>query len=171
MMGMLCDWLEKVGLDVYDDPSPPPPVQPEKTPELTFNLPSKSLDTLFSAHLLGNETPEPKGVKEFLATPEYEHEESQPRVEEVSTAADYQSRSSMVVKEVGVLKTLSSSPDTDTAVEASQELPEVQEDSDQQSRTNEFKGRSKSAASTNLSTWCCSTIRSETGLSEFEDLM
>ncbi|KAL7857928.1 hypothetical protein AOLI_G00180300 [Acnodon oligacanthus] len=107
MMGMLCDWLEKVGLDVYDDPSPPPPVQPEKTPELTFNLPSKSLDTLFSAHLLGNETPEPKGVKEFLATPEYEHEESQARVEEVSTAADYQSRSSMVVKEVGVIKTLS----------------------------------------------------------------
>ncbi|KAL7857930.1 hypothetical protein AOLI_G00180320 [Acnodon oligacanthus] len=101
------DWLENVGLDVYDDPSPPPPVQPEKTPELTFNLPSKSLDTLFSARLLGNETPEPKGVKEFLATPEYEHEESQARVKEVSTAADYQSRSSMVVKEVGVLKTLS----------------------------------------------------------------
>ncbi|KAL7857924.1 hypothetical protein AOLI_G00180260 [Acnodon oligacanthus] len=69
------DWLENVGLDVYDDPSPPPPVQPEKTPELTFNLPSKSLDTLFSARLLGNETPEPKGVKEFLATPEYEYEE------------------------------------------------------------------------------------------------
>ncbi|KAL7857921.1 hypothetical protein AOLI_G00180230 [Acnodon oligacanthus] len=88
---MMGDWLGKVGLDVYDDPSPPPPVQPEKTPELTFNLPSKSLDTLFSAHLLGNETPEPNGVKEFLATPEHEHEESQARVKEVSTAADYQS--------------------------------------------------------------------------------
>ncbi|KAL6478907.1 hypothetical protein MHYP_G00123400 [Metynnis hypsauchen] len=290
------DWLEKVGLDVYDDPSPPPPVQPEKTPELTFDLPSESLDTLFSAHLLGNETPELNGFKEFLAIPEHEREKSQAQVKEVSSAADCQRRSLTVVEEVtlnrgpkdskvltvpptvikktaeelvkrlesfkaGVsvisvyerlvdrlmaeLETLfqikithqvlggrlfsdengaishtvneayksllnkhlmkgvscvdqwtiddvadailtefvdyalecfhvsSSSPDTDSAAEASQGwgLTEVQKDSDQQSRTNEFKRRSERAASTNLSAWSCSTVLSEPGLSEFEDLI
>ncbi|KAL7852304.1 hypothetical protein SRHO_G00180890 [Serrasalmus rhombeus] len=283
-------WLEKVGLDVFDDPSPPPPVQPETSPEMTFDLPSESLDTLFSAHLLGNETPEMNGIEEFLASPEHEREESQARVEVVSSAAGCHRRSPTVEEvtlsrdpedskvltvppavikkiaeelvkrleslKVGVLvvslyerlverlidelETMShikithqvlggrlfsdengavshivseayksllnkrltngasyvdqwtirhavnailiafadyalgcfhvsgSSPDTDTAVNASQGLgfSEVQKDSDQRSRTNEFNGRSKSAASINLSTWSCSTILSEP---EFED--
>ncbi|XP_036413155.1 uncharacterized protein LOC118797966 [Colossoma macropomum] len=96
VQAMKGDWLEKVGLDVHDDPSPPPPVQPEN-----------------------------------------------------------------------------SSPDTDAAEEASQglELTEVQEDSDQQSRTNESRRRSESAASGNLSAWSCSTVLSEPGLSSFEDLI
>ncbi|KAL7852303.1 hypothetical protein SRHO_G00180880 [Serrasalmus rhombeus] len=33
------------------------------------------------------------------------------------------------------------------------------------------KGRCESAASTNLSTWSCSTVLSEPGLPEFEDLI
>ncbi|XP_036413759.1 uncharacterized protein LOC118798430 [Colossoma macropomum] len=297
VQAMKGDWLEKVGLDVHDDPSPPPPVQPEKTPELTFDLPSESLDALFSARLLGNETPELNGVKEFLDTPEHEREEGQARVEEASSAADRRSRSSTAVEEVALsrgpkdskvltvppavirktveelvkrlessfnfrvpvislyerlvgrlveeLETLSqirithqvlggrlfpdengavsqivneayksllnerlmkgascvdqwtidyvanviltvlvdyalgcfhvssSSPDTDAAEEASQglELTEVQEDSDQQSRTNESRRRSESAASGNLSAWSCSTVLSEPGLSSFEDLI
>ncbi|KAL7852273.1 hypothetical protein SRHO_G00180750 [Serrasalmus rhombeus] len=278
-------WLEKVGLDVFDDPSPPPPVQRETSPELTFDLASESLDTLFSARLLGNETPEVNGVEEFLASPEHEREESQARVEEVSSAAgceevtlsrdpedskvltvppavikkiaeelvkrlesvkvevpvislyerlverlideletlsnikithqvlggrlfsDENGAVSHIVNEayksllnkrlthgasyvdqwtiryavnailiafadyiLGCLHVSSSSPDTDTAGKASQglEFPEVQKDSDQRSRTDEFNGRSKSAASVNLSTWSCSTILSEP---EFEDLI
>ncbi|KAL7852279.1 hypothetical protein SRHO_G00180640 [Serrasalmus rhombeus] len=282
-------WLEKVGLDVFDDPSPPPPVQPETSPEMTFYLPSESLDTLFSARLLGNETPEMNGIEEFLASPEHEREESQARVEEVSSAAgchrsptveevtlsrdpedskvltlpptfikkmaeelvkrleslkvgvlvvslyerlverlideletmshikithqvlggrlfsDENAAVSHIVNEayksllnkhltngasyvdqwtirhavnailiafadyaLGCFHVSGSSPDTDTAVNASQGLgfSEVQKDSDQRSRTNEFNGRSKSAASINLSTWSCSTILSEP---EFED--
>ncbi|KAL7852305.1 hypothetical protein SRHO_G00180900 [Serrasalmus rhombeus] len=283
-------WLEKVGVDVFDDPSSPPPVQPETSPELTFDLPSESLDTLFSAHLLGNETPEVNGIEEFLASPEHEREESQARVEEVSSAAGCHRRSPtveevtlsrdpedskvltvppavikkiaeelvkrlesvkvevpvislyerLVERLIDELETLShikithqvlggrlfsdengavshivseayksllnkrltngasyvdqwtiryavnviliafadyalgcfhvsgSSPDTDTAVKASQGLgfSEVQKDSDQRSRTDEFNGRSKSAASINLSTWSYSTILSEP---EFED--
>ncbi|KAL7845378.1 hypothetical protein AOLI_G00235700 [Acnodon oligacanthus] len=89
-------WLEKVGLEEYDDPSPPAAVLPEKTPELTLNLSSESLDTLFSAHHLGNETPE----VEFLTTPEHEREESQAGVQEVSSAADCLSSSLTEVEEV-----------------------------------------------------------------------
>ncbi|KAL7845381.1 hypothetical protein AOLI_G00235730 [Acnodon oligacanthus] len=89
-------WLEKVGLEEYDDPSPPAAVLPEKTPELTLNLSSESLDTLFSAHLLGNETPE----VEFLTTPEHEREDSQAGVQEVSSAADCLSSSLTEVEEV-----------------------------------------------------------------------
>ncbi|KAL6481901.1 hypothetical protein MHYP_G00099810 [Metynnis hypsauchen] len=290
------DWLEKVGLDLCDDPSPPPPVQPEKTSKLTFDLPSESLDTLFSARLLRNETPEVTGVKEFLAKPKHERKKSRARVEEVSSAADCHRRSLTVVKEVdlirgpkdskaltvppavikkiaeelvkrlesfkvgvpvislcdrlvnrlmddlqtmshikithqvlggrlfsdengaishivneaykslsnkrlkkgasyvdqwtirhavdailiafadyglGCLHVSTSTTDTDTAMKASQGLgfPEVQKDSNQRSRTNEFNGRSKRAASTNLSTRSCSTILIEPGLSEFEDLI
>ncbi|KAL7845402.1 hypothetical protein AOLI_G00235940 [Acnodon oligacanthus] len=89
-------WLEKVGLEEYDDPSPPAAVLPEKTPELTLDLSSESLDTLFSAHHLGNETPE----VEFLTTPEHEHEESQAGVQEVSSGADCLSSSLTEVEEV-----------------------------------------------------------------------
>ncbi|KAL7845405.1 hypothetical protein AOLI_G00235970 [Acnodon oligacanthus] len=88
--------LEKVGLEEHDDPSPPAAVLPEKTPELTLDLSSESLDTLFSAHHLGNETPE----VEFLTTPEHEREESQAGVQEVSSGADCLSSSLTEVEEV-----------------------------------------------------------------------
>ena len=49
---------------------------------------------------MGKETPERNGIKEFLDTPEHEREEGQARVEEVSSAADRQSRSLTAVEEV-----------------------------------------------------------------------
>ncbi|KAL6491226.1 hypothetical protein MHYP_G00015710 [Metynnis hypsauchen] len=52
--------MEKVGLDLYDEPTLPSAVQRETSPEVTFSLPSEALDILFSAWLLGNETPEPE---------------------------------------------------------------------------------------------------------------
>ncbi|KAL7872570.1 hypothetical protein SRHO_G00075530 [Serrasalmus rhombeus] len=45
--------MEKVGLGVHDGPPPPSAVQSERTPEV-------ALDAVFSARLLGNETPEPE---------------------------------------------------------------------------------------------------------------
>ncbi|KAL6477863.1 hypothetical protein MHYP_G00136980 [Metynnis hypsauchen] len=289
------DWLEKVGLDVRDDPSPPPPVPPKKTPELMFDLPSESFDVLLNSRLLGNETPEPNGTKEFLVTSEKDHEEGQAQVEDMSSVVNCQSRSSAsmledvtlsqdlndtkvltvpprvikktaeelvkrletsfnivlpviliyqrlverlneklqtlsqikithlvldgrlfpyeneaashivnqayksllnqrlmkgascvnqwtidyvvntILKEfvdcaVGCFNVFSSSPYA--AEEISQELglPELQ-DSDRQSRTNESRRRSQSAASRNLSAGSCSTILSESGLSELENLI
>ncbi|KAL7867971.1 hypothetical protein SRHO_G00093550 [Serrasalmus rhombeus] len=72
----------------------------QKTPELMFDLPSKSLDALFDACLLENETPEPNGIKEVLVTSEQEREKGQAQVEEVSFAVNCQSRSSAEVEEV-----------------------------------------------------------------------
>ncbi|KAL7861996.1 hypothetical protein SRHO_G00134370 [Serrasalmus rhombeus] len=94
-------WLEKAGLDVRDDPSPPPPVQPEKTLELMFDLPSESLDVLFNSHLLGNETPELNGTKEFLVTSEIDRKEGWtcPEVEDMSNVVNGQSRSSTAVED------------------------------------------------------------------------
>ncbi|KAL7843758.1 hypothetical protein AOLI_G00252700 [Acnodon oligacanthus] len=46
------NWMEN-SLGVHDAPPPPSAVQRERTPEVT-------LDALFSARLLGNETPEPE---------------------------------------------------------------------------------------------------------------
>ncbi|KAL6491225.1 hypothetical protein MHYP_G00015700 [Metynnis hypsauchen] len=54
------NWMEKVGLDLDDEPTLPSAVQRETSPEVTFSLPSEALDILFSARLLGNETPEPE---------------------------------------------------------------------------------------------------------------
>ncbi|KAL6464505.1 hypothetical protein MHYP_G00268220 [Metynnis hypsauchen] len=62
-------WMEKVDLDMHDEPPPPSAVQREKTPV-------KTLDTLFSARLLGNDTPEP------------EHEEVSLEDEEKTTCGD-----------------------------------------------------------------------------------
>ncbi|KAL7875470.1 hypothetical protein AOLI_G00104330 [Acnodon oligacanthus] len=52
--------MEKVGLDLDDEPIPASAVQRETTPEVMFNLPSEALDILFSAWLLGDETLEPE---------------------------------------------------------------------------------------------------------------
>ncbi|KAL7860858.1 hypothetical protein AOLI_G00172070 [Acnodon oligacanthus] len=54
------NWMEKVPLEIYDASPPPSAVQRETTSEVMFDLPSETLSDLFSARLLGNETPEPE---------------------------------------------------------------------------------------------------------------
>ncbi|KAL7858219.1 hypothetical protein AOLI_G00183210 [Acnodon oligacanthus] len=51
-----------------------------------FDLPGKSLDALFDACLLENETQEPNEINEVLVTSDLEREEGQAQVEEVSSA-------------------------------------------------------------------------------------
>ncbi|KAL6469652.1 hypothetical protein MHYP_G00207710 [Metynnis hypsauchen] len=113
------DCLEIVDLDVYDDPSPPPPVPPEKSSEVTLDHLSESLEALFNAHLL--ETPELNRIKEFLATPE---QEGQGQVEEALSAENCQSRSSTAVEQA----TLSLDLKESEVTEASEDFVENNKD-------------------------------------------
>ncbi|KAL7826871.1 hypothetical protein AOLI_G00320800 [Acnodon oligacanthus] len=81
------DWSEKVGLESHE-PSTSHPVRKEKSPDQTTDLPSTSLDALFSARLLGNQTPEPDVTEEFPVMAEQERKEGQSEVKVSSKAGE-----------------------------------------------------------------------------------